>query len=362
MMNPVISKKHRGPGVGRRALFALSCAVFMLSGCAGDLPSATEAAAPDLVWPQPPEQARIRYIRSFSNEDDVRPAKGSGLADLLLGEDDKTISGLQKPYGVTADARGRIFVTDTATGELVVFDVDNKEYLKWGTSGPGRLRQPLGVTADGKGRIYVSDGLDKRVVVFDADGNFIRAMGNEDELGTPVGIAVNEQLGRVYVVDSAKHHIAVYDEAGALVSTIGERGREPGQFNFPTNVAIDADGTLYVSDAMNFRVQVLDPEGKVLRMFGELGGMRGQFSRPKGVGVDSDGHIYVVDASFSNIQLFDPEGRLLLFVGKGGNGPGEFQLPAGMFVDRQDRIYVVDQFNYRIQVFQYIAGDSTAAD
>ena len=136
--------------------------------------------------------------------------------------------------------------------------------------------------------------------------------------------------------------------------TIGRRGGEPGEFNFPTNVFVDKEGHLFVADTLNFRIQSFNPDASLLNVFGTLGDTPGSLNRPKGVGVDGEGHVYVADSSFNNFQIFDQTGQLLLFVGSVGSGPGEFLLPAGLFIDGKSRIYVVDQGNARVQVFQYL--------
>ena len=341
-------------------LLAMFILLLGVPGCA------TPQKAPepvDLVWPLPPNPPRIKFVKSVQVRKDVEESAGrEEVLNALLGKPEDLGEMLKKPYGVHADRDGRIFVADTGWGKVVVFDFANKKFSFWGTAGPGTLTKPVGVTSDSQGRVYVSDAVAQRVVVFDRDGNFLQAMGKEGELERPVGLVVNEQTGRLYVIDSKKHHIAVFDIAdGSLVSTIGERGLAPGQFNWPTNIAIGPSGTLYVMDTMNFRVQILDPDGQVLNTFGEIGDGIGQFARPKGIAVDSEGNIYVVDAAFNNFQIFSPEGQLLLFVGSIGQQFGQFWLPAGAYIDAQDRIYVADQYNFRVQVFQRLTEQSPAS-
>ena len=353
--------KRKTNGYAARIMAAaLAATLLALAGCAGTTEQAKPEEEPtDLVWPLPPEQPRIRYLRSLYSSEDVGAGASTSLVSTLLGESQEAVQKMEKPYAVSADSNGRVFVGETALGRVLVFDAANKKFEVWGQSGPGALKQPLGVTVDGQGRVYVSDGIQKRVVVFDQDGKFVLAAGKKGELERPVGIAVDETRDRIYVVDTPRHRIAVFDMAGNLVSTIGERGTEPGQFNFPSNMAIDRSGKLYVVDAMNFRVQILDPDGAPLGAFGKNGDMPGNFVRPKGIGVDQDGHIYVVDAAFNNFQVFNSEGALMLIVGGSGRGPGQFYLPAGAFLDAQGRFYVVDQFNRRVQVFQYLAEPGT---
>jgi DNA-binding beta-propeller fold protein YncE len=262
---------------------------------------------------------------------------------------------LVKPYGIAVSARGRVYVTDTAARRVFVFDPDAKTVSFVGDSGPGKLMKPTGIAIDGSGTVFVADATLNRVFGYAPDGSYMVAIGHDDELQGPAGLAIDQARKLLYVADSSKHQIFCYSTVdGSIVRTLGKRGSGPGDFNFPTNLFVDAQGRLYVADTLNFRIQILDPDGQVLRTFGVQGDVPGTFNRPKGVAVDSEGHIYVADTSFNNFQIFDPDGTLLLFVGRGGYEPGELQLPAGLFIDGQDRIYVADQGNSRVQVFQYL--------
>jgi len=143
------------------------------------------------------------------------------------------------------------------------------------------------------------------------------------------------------------------------LQTIGKRGVDTGEFNFPTELRLHGN-ELIVVDAMNFRVQVLDRSGQFLYEIGGIGETNGTMFRPKGVGVDSEGSLYVVDGIFDTVQAFDRKGQLLYYFGKSGDGPAEFQLPAGLFVDRENRIYVTDSYNHRVQVFRYVPAKNSS--
>jgi DNA-binding beta-propeller fold protein YncE len=311
-----------------------------------------------LVWPLPPDPPRIRYVTSYHGVNDFKTKKPGRWKTLLLGEEDASLKpsdALVKPYGIAVSDDGRVFVSDTAARRVFTFDPDSKTVSFVGESGTGKLTKPIGVAVGDEGRVFVADATLNRVFAYGPDGRVVLAMGQEGELKAPSGLAADRVNKRIYVADAALHHILCYSAVdGTLLKTIGQRGDEPGNFNFPTNLFVDNKGRLYVTDTMNFRVQVLDADGRVVRVFGTQGDTGGSLNRPKGVGVDSEGHIYVADTSFNNFQVFDPEGHLLLFVGSGGIEPGEFQLPAGLYVDTRDRIYVADQGNSRVQVFQYL--------
>lgn len=322
-------------------------------------PGRNAASAADvLTWPLPPETPRIRYVATYHGLDDFKPAKKpSRFMTLLIGQPDAgpRTDVMLKPYGVAVSASGLILVSDTAVRRVFSFDREHKTVAFVGESGSARLTKPVGIAVDGKGTVFVADATMKRVFGYAAGGTMVLPIGHDGEMENPSGLAVDRARNRLYVADAGKHQVVVYDTTdGRLLQTIGKRGPEPGEFNFPTNVTVGPDGSLYVADTLNFRIQRFNPDGTFAFTFGELGDAPGQLNRPKGVAVDSEGHIYVVDSSFNNFQIFDAEGHLLLDVGRGGQEAGEFALPAGLFIDEQDRIYVADQGNSRVQVFQYL--------
>jgi DNA-binding beta-propeller fold protein YncE len=340
-----------------RSVFLLTVTVSViaaLAGCAAAPKEIEVQVDQPLVWPAPPSEPVIRYLREFSSEKEFADQKKSNWKDALLGEDDSKFWALTTPYSVHVDAQGRVLVSDTNLPGLAVFDFEKQEFSMIGMQDPGMLNQPIASASDRSGRLYVTDGRGQKVAVYDASGAFLKNLGESGEFERPVGVAVDDARERVYVADTLKHHIAVFDFEGRRLPSIGERGVEPGQFNFPSNLAVDGDGRLYVTDSMNFRVQVFEPDSEQVTTIGEQGTAFGQFSRPKGVAVDSDGNIYVADAAFNNVQMFSRDGALLMFFGAGGSAEGSFYLPAGLTVDAQDRVYVADQGNKRIQVFQYL--------
>jgi DNA-binding beta-propeller fold protein YncE len=192
-----------------------------------------------------------------------------------------------------------------------------------------------------------------------AHGRLLGTISAPDALHRPVAAAYDPAAAEVYVVDSATHDIKVFAaQAGTVRRVIGARGTEPGEFNFPVDIAYDG-GLLWVVDAGNGRVQVLTRDGKPVSCIGRLGDAPGDLALPKSIAFDSEGHVYVVDARFENVQIFDRAGQLLLAFGGEGTAAGEFALPGGLCIDGDDRIWVCDTYNGRVQVFGYLkAGEA----
>lgn len=321
------------------------CLCSLMYGCA----TAPPPEKP-VVYPPLPEDPRIVYLKSYQGDLDFRMPS---IFDHIFGA--PSGSSYRKPYGVSAHA-DKIYITDGLASVVYVEDTKNKTVGRLRGSGAGVLTHPVGVTVAADGTIFVTDSKAKQIFGYDERGELKIAIGKKNEFKNIGGIEVNNNLGRLYVVDSYDHCVRVYSVKGESLFVIGRPGFGNGEFNYPTNVAIDRrNDNVYVVDTQNFRVQVFDKNGTYLKQFGGLGDAYGSFSRPKGIGIDSEGHIYVVDAAFANFQIFDETGALLLGVGRGGGGPGEFMLPAGLYVDENDRIYVVDSGNLRVQMFQYLS-------
>ena len=331
--------------------------IALLSSCSSPAGRILEAGPAAPAWPAPPDPPRLRFLGEISTDKDLKPSKNflESIGAGLFGED--AAQGMTSPMGVCTDGGSKVFVADSNGLVVHVFDLDSRRYARW--EPPEKFGLPVAVAWDAAGsRVLVSDSVGACVYVFDAGGTMIAKLG-AGLLKRPAGIAVGAD-GRVYVADVGAHQVLLLDSAGAEITRLGERGTEPGTFNYPTNLALDREGRLYVSDTLNFRVQVFGPDLKPIRQIGRQGDLPGYFAQPKGIAIDPDGNVYVVDAQFEAVQLFSPEGQLLLSVGREGRGPGEFWLPAGIHIDPKGRVWIADSYNQRVQVFQYL-GDGVGA-
>jgi hypothetical protein len=87
-----------------------------------------------------------------------------------------------------------------------------------------------------------------------------------------------------------------------------------GTFSIPTSMASDADGNLYIVDRGNHRVHVMAPDGTLLRAFGALGNGPGEFYWPSSIAVRGD-YVCVGDDRNSRVQVFTRSGAYVRQVG-----------------------------------------------
>lgn len=169
---------------------------------------------------------------------------------------------LAQPTGIRWDEDSALlYVTDTGTQSIKVFDVDGrlvKEFSERGNQ-PGQLNYPTYLWIDAGRELLVTDSLNFRIQRLSKDGEFIRAFGeNGDKHGSlprPKGVAT-DSLGHVYVVDALFHALQIFDREGQLLLAIGRRGQGPGEFWLPNGIHVSGDNTIYVADSYNRRVQV----------------------------------------------------------------------------------------------------------
>ena len=327
-------------------------ALVVLPACQNPQRPIFPALSPPIVWPAPPDTPRIRYIGALRGEADldIRPRGWEAFRTVVAGP---------RPTGVFARpsavaVRGeRIFVADVGAGVVHLLDLEQRRYQVLRGAAADPLQVPIDAAIVGGDRLAVVDRSRAAVDLFDLEGNWLETL-RRPELSAPTAAAWDTTEHVLWLADANAHACFATTNSLEISRRIGERGGAPGQFNFPTGLAVYPETGLVVADAMNFRVQTFGADGAPRLVFGRKGDAAGDFALPRDVAVDSAGHIYVLDSQFENVQIFDKQGRLLMAFGGGGNGPGEFSLPSGITIDEKDRIWIADSYNQRVQAFQFL--------
>lgn len=320
-----------------------------------------EPAPDSVVWPQPPDAPHYALVgqligeRDFiQNKTQVKKSRTimSWLTGLIYGE--KIYSELKRPISGMRDNKGRIMVVDASLKAVMVFDLEQKQFLKWDRiSEFSTYASPIAIIGDGKDGFFVTDSELGKVFHIDKDGNPLNNFG-EGILNRPTGIARDPSRQIIYVSDTAEHNIKVFTDDGNLIDVIGSRGSGVGEFNGPTYLTF-VQSRLYITDTLNFRVQVLDANQENQLTFGNLGINLGNMVRPKGIAIGGDGRIYVVESYFDHLLIYSSTGEFLLPIGGTGYGDGQFYLPNGVWTDTEGNVYVADMFNGRVSIFRELS-------
>jgi hypothetical protein len=176
--------------------------------------------------------------------------------------------------------------------------------------------------------------------------------------------------------ESAATGDAVHEETPELVKCLGEYGTGPGQFIWPTDVAVlmAMDGKhverLYVTEyGGNDRVSVFDGNYRFLFSFGSIGADTSadhvQFDRPQSIAIDrayngGAGQLIVTDARNNRIGRFTLDGRLLAWLGTGegdAGDPGHFRIPYGLALLGGGTALVAEYGNNRLQRIDLQSGE-----
>ena len=166
------------------------------------------------------------------------------------------------PLALAFDSEGGLRITDVGSSEkhrLLYFDATGTLTTQVGRTvrvvnaqeSPGAFYFPNGVAVAKNGDVYVSDGDNRRVQVFDKAGAFKQFVTTS---GVPRGTAIDEK-SRLFVVDALAHQVDIYDLKGELLTSFGQQGFGPGQFNYANDIAT-LGNRIYITDRRNNQVQV----------------------------------------------------------------------------------------------------------
>ncbi|MCE7996985.1 MAG: hypothetical protein HEP71_33805, partial [Roseivirga sp.] len=210
------------------------------------------------------------------------------------------------------------------------------------------------------------------------------ANGYRDDTGrfarfsSPTDIAVDVS-GNLYVADLGNHRIRKITPAGVVTTFAGSgSGSADGtgteaQFYQPQGLAVDAAGNVYVADRGNHRIRKITPEGVVSTLAGSTQGTANgtgtsaQFNYPSDVSVDAAGNVYYSDHEAYSVRKITPEGVVSTLVGgeRRGNLDGTgtaaaFQSPGKICTDTAGNIYLLDYSRvHKITREFSLSGDAT---
>ncbi|GAB2878356.1 hypothetical protein GCM10027046_02960 [Uliginosibacterium flavum] len=315
----------------------------------------------------------------------VSTIAGKGYGDRYGFLDGAVASAkFKQPYGIAADALGRLLVTDSVNFLLRRIEAGTVSSLA-GTAGgsgtadgsgtAGRFSSPSSVATDANGNAYVADGNAIRKIsaagaVSTLAGNITTA-GTSDGNGTaarfndPDGLSV-DSLGNVFVVEGNSHTIRKITAAGVVTTFCGLAGTSgstdgncaSARFNRPHDITQDSSGNLYVTDTLNRTVRKITAAGVVTTLAGSAGTAgyidgplaASRFTLPTAITIDATGNLYIVDYIDAVVRKISTAGQVTTVVGSSdgrwiaatGSLPGHLNVPNSMAVIGK-KLYITDE-------------------
>ena len=222
------------------------------------------------------------WVGGNNDGDQILQFSADGKFIQQIGKDDGTkgprsgdTARLNRPaHMFTDDAANELYVADGyGNRRIIVFDSKTGAYKRhWGGYGsaPNDDKQPpYSPTAElskqfanpvhcvrvsNDGLVYVCDRANDRIQVFDKSGKFVKEHRIEPETlqnGSVWDLVLSEDKDQkfIFVADGANGQItALVRGSGEQLNQWGRHGRQPGQFKWVHNIAVDSKGNLYTSE------------------------------------------------------------------------------------------------------------------
>lgn len=237
-------------------------------------------------------------------------------------------SDLDGPLGITVDAKGTVYVTDTGHNRVVQLATGSTEQTVAPFSG---LDHPTDIAVDNQGTVVV--GENRRVLQLTA-GSTDQTVLPFAGLAEPSGVAISTRGPdlAVYVVDSRLNKVLTLRGPAVDQTELPFTG-----LNHPSAVALDGNGTLFIVDRNNERVIKLPATATVATVLSYAVG------RPEYIAVDADDDLYVTDTRHNSVlKLVKASNTMITLPFQGLSNP------QGVAVDAAGNVYVVDSGNNRV--------------
>ena len=212
-----------------------------------------------------------------------------------------------------------------------------------------------GITIDSSGVVYVA-GWDSHKIRKIMPNGTVSTLAEIPGLAKDIAVDSN---GYVYVTDQDTHSILKITPSGTVSTLAGPGTWNPGyadgtgtaaRFNYPSGIAVDAQGYLYVADWNNQRIRKISPAGVVTTLAGssQWGNVDGtgssaRFSAPNDVAIDASGNLYVTETG--SIRKVTPAGVVTTVSNTTSfNSHGSPIRPQAVAVDSEGNIYFEEYF------------------
>lgn len=307
------------------------------------------------------------------------------------------------PYGVTADPKGNLYISDTNNSRIRRVDAQTGMITTIagigtpGYSGDGgrataaSISQPSGLCMDGAGNLYFADSGNSLVRRIDAISGIITTVAGTPlgqgysgdggaataaTLASPRGVAF-DAAGDLFIADTSNNVVREVNADSGNIQTVvgnGVRGYNgdsipatSAALNSPWTVAIGADNSIYIADLANNRVRKVTA-GTITTVAGTGGrGFNGDggpaaaavLNDPTSVVLDPAGNLYIADSENNRIRKINAATSVIQtivgadseqFTGDGGPASlATIYAPYALFIDQSGSLYLSDTLHNRIR-------------
>jgi len=298
-----------------------------------------------VAFGQAPPSIEFRYLYTFGSKDGIHPRTllNRRPATAALGRPENPY-GLVYPVAVATDLHRRVWITDSGTLSVHVFDMANRGYREIRRVGDMPLQQPSGLAVDRQGRIFLTDSGSGAVFVFDEKGEFDHWLVKPRDrvLESPTAIAISGDGRTIYVADPPKNVVVALNREGEVNGTINL----PPELSEPTAISV-AGNQVYVLGNRYHKVGVFSSGGK----------QRGEFrwegiQSPSAFTYDSGQQQFLVaNPRWMIVEVFNEQGQNLGALGQPGEGVDQMRRVDSLHVDSQGLLYLVDSHHGKVLVF-----------
>lgn len=242
------------------------------------------------------------------------------------------------PQAVCVDqTRGDIYVADTGNGRIVVFNSQGQfvESFNHNTI-HGEPGEPVGVAVGKDGRIYVTDSTSHSISIYDYRGRLTGKITADKEADAIYGRITIDPAGNLYVVARNKGQVFVFGDDQVLKQKFGVREDKEG-LKMISDVSVDANGRVYVVSSLGVAVRVYGPDGVQSLQFGEHAPGLSNVSFPTAIDVDASGNIWVTDSFSHSVKIYSESGQFLTSI-------GGFSFPVDLaFMPKENKVVVLEK-------------------
>jgi len=287
---------------------------------------------------------KVTVIRAEGEKPAAKLAKAQPLDRFNLKGPIKKYLYKSDMLAVKPDLSLVAYLPDTRE-TLLLSDTGKKPLMAYGAK-PGQVKGPRGMTADAAGRLYVSDTGNNRVQIFGVDGAFLNTFGEggskEGNFSDPAGITVNDK-GNIYVADAGNKRVQAFNSDGIFLFSVGPQIGGLALKN-PVSVRVGANRNIYILDAALKKVLVTDANGKFLRVWDAV------LQEPAAMAYDGKTYFYILDRGSFSVKIFDDQGKYVSSFFAKGAGERELMDPRHLeFAD--NKIFISDLTSGKILVF-----------